>query len=122
MDYRLHYQGQDLGAFPLEELRRRRMAGQLTGSEYVWREGLADWQTLDAVLQASGAPPEPRPPPLPAHAHKRKKTGTKVAASVAVALGVLAGVAALWFKVAEVRKRVIEVIEAQKARSGGGAS
>ena len=68
MNYRLRRQGEDLGAFSLEELRRRRDSGELTGSEYVQGEGMLDWQPLDLVLQQGY---RVVPPPLPASVSKR---------------------------------------------------
>ncbi len=69
MNYHVRRQGEDLGAFPLEELRRRREAGELTGSEYVQGEGMPDWQPLDLVLQQGH---QVTPPPLPPYAPKRE--------------------------------------------------
>lgn len=51
MNYHLNRDGQDLGAFPLAELQRRRVSGELTGKELVWAEGMQNWQSLDSVLQ-----------------------------------------------------------------------
>jgi hypothetical protein len=62
MNYRVRRQGQDLGLFPLEELRRRREAGEFNGGEYVQGEGMTDWQPLDLVLQQGH---RLTPPPLP---------------------------------------------------------
>jgi len=62
MTYRMRRQGEDLGVFSLEELRRRRESGELTGSEYIQAEGKADWQPLDLVLQQGY---RVVPPPLP---------------------------------------------------------
>ncbi|MGA3283783.1 MAG: DUF4339 domain-containing protein [Verrucomicrobiota bacterium] len=62
MNYRMRRQGKDLGIFSLEELRRRRESGELTGSEYVQGEGRPDWQPLDLVLQQGY---RVIPPPLP---------------------------------------------------------
>lgn len=63
MNYRVRRQGDDLGSFPLDELRRRREAGQLTGAEYVQGEGNVDWQPLDLVLtQGYRTTPPPIPP------------------------------------------------------------
>jgi hypothetical protein len=62
MNYYVRKQGEDIGVFPLEELRRKRAAGELTGAEYVQAEGRTDWQPLDMVLQ-QGSPLTP--PPLP---------------------------------------------------------
>jgi hypothetical protein len=55
MNYHLNRDGQDLGIFPLEELQRRRAAGELTGNELVWTQGMQQWRTLDLVLRR-GAP------------------------------------------------------------------
>ena len=62
MNYRVRRQGEDLGVFPLEELRRRLEMGELTGGEYVQGEGVSDWQPLDLVLQQGY---RTIPPPLP---------------------------------------------------------
>jgi hypothetical protein len=51
MNYHLNRNGHNLGVFPLEELHRRRVAGELTGAEIVWCEGMVQWQTLDVVLR-----------------------------------------------------------------------
>jgi hypothetical protein len=50
MNYHLHRQGQDPIVLSLDELRRRREAGELTGAELVWQEGMPQWQSLDTVL------------------------------------------------------------------------
>ena len=63
MNYHVRRQGLDLGTFGLDELRRRRLSGELAGNEYVQAEGTADWQPLDLVLQRGHAL---LPPPLPA--------------------------------------------------------
>lgn len=49
MNYHLNRDGQDLGVFSVEELQRRRAAGELSGSELVWTTGMAEWQTLDSI-------------------------------------------------------------------------
>ncbi len=61
MNYHVRKQGVDIGFFPLEELRRRRAAGEFTGAEYVQGEGMTDWQPLDLVLQQGY---RTTPPPL----------------------------------------------------------
>jgi hypothetical protein len=63
MNYHVRRQDQDLGAFSLAELRRRRDSGEMTGSESVRAEGTTDWQSLETLLQRGslGA----LPPPLP---------------------------------------------------------
>jgi GYF domain 2 len=62
MNYRVRRQGESLGTFSLEELRRRLEAGELTGDEYVQCEGMSDWQPLNLVLQQGY---RVAPPPLP---------------------------------------------------------
>jgi hypothetical protein len=66
MNYHLHRDGQNLGIFPLEDLRRWRQSGRLNGEELVWCAGMSGWQPLDSVLQRT-APGQARatPPPLP---------------------------------------------------------
>jgi hypothetical protein len=72
VDFYLNRGGRNEGPFPLYELRRRREAGELGGSEYVWREGMANWQFLDDILsQNSPAGSGPLPPPVPLPAWKR---------------------------------------------------
>ena len=69
MNYRMRRQGEDLGVFSLEELRRRREGGEVTGSEYVQEEGRSDWQPLDLVLQQGY---RVVPPPLPSSVSKAR--------------------------------------------------
>ncbi len=91
MNYYLHHDGRDLGMFPLEELQRRRQSGELSGAEFVWREGMTEWQPLDSVLQGT-AHGRFIPPPLPAAT--AKKTGTRQVAWIAAiaVLVVLVGI------------------------------
>jgi hypothetical protein len=82
MNYHLHRDGENLGIFPLEELRSWRQTGRLNGKELVWCAGMSDWQTLDTVLRqnAPGLASAPRPlSPGPA-----AKSGAPVALIVAV--------------------------------------
>ncbi len=89
MDYRLSCDGQERGAFSLDELRLRREAGELTGSEWVWCEGMTDWQPLDAVLESSGASTL-LPPPIPATAVSRNTGRFPVwGVALAVVLGIV---------------------------------
>ncbi|HUA39347.1 MAG TPA: hypothetical protein VMA35_13225 [Candidatus Sulfopaludibacter sp.] len=62
MNYRMRRQGEELGVYSLDELRRRRQAGELTGGEYVQEEGKSDWQPLDLVLQQGYRVVPPLPP------------------------------------------------------------
>ena len=76
MKYRLTQDGRDVGEFALDELRRRRDAGELTGNEWVWCEGMTDWKPLNTVLQT--VPPKfIAPPPLPPG--QRRDNGAKIA-------------------------------------------
>jgi hypothetical protein len=51
MRYKVRRQGENLGEFTLDELNRRREAGEFSGAEYVQLEGMTDWQPLDLVLR-----------------------------------------------------------------------
>lgn len=55
MEYHLHRGCLNVGVFPLEELRRRHDAGELSGKDLVWCEGMTDWVPLASVLQADGS-------------------------------------------------------------------
>src|ERR1700734_3505413 len=83
MNYHLRRQGEDLGVFPLEELRRRRQAGELTGLEYVQGEGMEDWQPLDLVLQRGY---RTVPPPVPGAGVRRGPNATLVWTGIAGAV------------------------------------
>jgi hypothetical protein len=64
MNYRLKQDDQEVGTFTVEELRRRRDAGELAGTDLVAPEGADEWRPLDDVLPK----PMPKfiaPPPLP---------------------------------------------------------
>jgi hypothetical protein len=91
MDYHLHCHGADVGVFALEELRRRRAAGELTGAELVWCEGMANWAPLEAVLRTAGAPAIPQPPPVPAAARKRENHRVLIWGGVGLAVLVVLG-------------------------------
>lgn len=65
MEYHLHRGGQNVGVFPLEELRRRRDAGELSGEDLVWCEGMTDWAPLASVLQANEIPTSRKTTRLP---------------------------------------------------------
>ncbi len=85
MNYHLHRDGQNLGIFPLEELRGWRKTGRLNGEELVWCAGMSDWQTLDKVLRQNA--PGQAPATLPLSPVPGSKSGTNVALIVAVVLG-----------------------------------
>ena len=73
MNYHLNKERQTLGVFPLEVLYRRRQAGELTGTELVWSEGMADWQSLDAMLQREMPGGVPVSPPFSAGKSKSRR-------------------------------------------------
>ena len=69
MNHDLLISGQNAGSFPLETLRERKRAGELTGMELVRRADSSEWMTLDSALRdaerAGGFPPLP---PMPSSA------------------------------------------------------
>lgn len=79
MQYHVHHLGQDLGRFTAGELQAARGAGQFTGVELVWCEGMTQWQPLDVVF------PPPAPPVLPAPAKRPSKAVWLAVAGVAFA-------------------------------------
>ncbi len=90
VEFHLNREGRNQGIFPLEDLRRRRASGELMGTEYVWREGMTNWQFLDEMLAqnppAGGVAP---PPPLPlpaARAQRPVNRGTNWGVVAAVSL------------------------------------
>src|SRR6266498_1965203 len=97
MNYHLHRNGQTVGVFSVEELRRRREAGELSGNDLVWREGMPTWQTLDSILQSGTPTPTGIPPsiqsPRPASSGKRVLIwGLSIAAVIIIAGVVIVGV------------------------------
>ena len=72
MNYHLNQGGKEAGIFPLEELHRRRKAGELNGTENVWCAGMPSWLTLDAVLRQNGFDGIPATPAQPVYPGERK--------------------------------------------------
>lgn len=56
----------------MEDLRRWRQEGRLNGTEWVWRDGMTNWEPLDSILGPVA------PPPLPASVAKAKRTSPLV--------------------------------------------
>jgi hypothetical protein len=108
MNYRVRRRGEDLGVFPLEELRRRRDAGELTGSEYVQGEGMSDWQPLDFVLQ-QGYRVTPPPLPMPVSKIERSQILAWTAIIGGVVLCVIL-VVAFGFMVNKAQQRYLSVL------------
>lgn len=96
MEYYLHRNNQQIGPYDEPQIRGMVASGAISRSDLCWREGLAEWQPLEAVLPFALPPalkiPEPisLPPPLPSGkrdvefaqpAVKKRKIGpgTKVA-------------------------------------------
>jgi hypothetical protein len=64
--YHVSHRGQILGVLPLAEIRHQRAGGELTGEEFVWREGMAEWRPVDALLgEAMAASASPAHSPAP---------------------------------------------------------
>jgi hypothetical protein len=61
--YRVSRNGAELGQFPESELIRGMSHGQFFQDDFVWREGMADWQPLNSLL------PHIRPPQLRRRCH-----------------------------------------------------
>jgi len=96
MDYHLHQNGKDVGIYPLEELRRRVMAGELAGTELVWAQGMANWEPLKTVLERSGAmAPMPGAPPALRGASSPRSNRWVMGVVVAAVVGALLILAAL---------------------------
>lgn len=101
MNYHLHRHGQNPDVIPLEELARRRQAGELTGAEMVWCEGMSQWEPLDKILGLGLQTPPSMPsgpPPLPKK--RRHGPGPLVITSIIlVALLAAAGFGFVIFKI-----------------------
>jgi len=122
MDYYLHHQGQNLGAFPLEELRQRRASGELSGSDLVWRQGMAAWATLDSILAASASGAlSAQPPPIPAAARQRKSRRLVWGITAAAVLAV-AGVVWVGFFAVKFARRVRQVVQAAGENNSANAT
>jgi hypothetical protein len=64
MKFKVRSKGVNLGEHTLEELVRRRNAGEFSGEEYVQLEGALDWQPLDLVVKQGYRTGLPTSPPL----------------------------------------------------------
>lgn len=117
MNYHLNQGGQDVGVFPLDELRRRRDAGELTGSELVWCEGMAQWQPLNTVLPAA-RPKFIAPPPIPP-GQKQKRDLNPVVSLVLVVAVVSALVGATLFGVMFYRAFRLISVAGQRGHADG---
>ena len=60
MQYHVAKNGEKSGPFDKEEVYRRLVAGELSGTDLGWHEGLAEWEPLAKLI------PPPQPPPLAA--------------------------------------------------------
>lgn len=114
MNYHLNQNGETVGVFLLEELCRRRKAGELTGSEFVWCEGMSQWQSLDSVLQCKMPGAIAVPPPTP----KPKMNPFVVVGITAGVLIILAVLAFLGLVSVRVAQRLGPVLKHVAVRSG----
>jgi hypothetical protein len=119
MNYHLHKQGQSLGVFPLEELQRRRNAGELDGTEHVWCEGMPDWAPIDTILQPVAPAPRPiSPPPLPASSVKRGSNRTVIWVVAGLLVLFVVIVTVVGIVSARIGSRFLPILN-QAARSSG---
>lgn len=88
MDYHVNSRGKDLGRFSLEELRRRHATGEISGGDLVWREGMSQWITVDALLREG--PARPQNCDLPGEGSRSKPRSHRVIVWVLAVSGVLA--------------------------------
>jgi hypothetical protein len=58
--------GQQIGPVSSVELKRLASSGQLTPTDMVWKEGMAEWQAAQKVRGLFATPPSSTPPPPPA--------------------------------------------------------
>lgn len=113
MNYRLRRRGEDLGVFSLDELRRRHESGELTGGEYVQREGMPDWQPLDLVLQQGY---RVAPPPLPSQVSQRRGPRPVWIWAIAGA-GAVFFVVVLVMAVGSVQRNYVRAVQQSQRRS-----
>ena len=116
MNYSVLRQGRDLGNFPLEELRRRREAGELSANEYVRAENGADWQPLDLVL-SQGYRTVPPPPPGAA-----PQSSTHPAIWAFIVLAVVLFAVFMGFIVTQVQRGLVSAVHAPTRISTGNAA
>ena len=62
--YHIAKDGKQTGPFEESEVLRRIAEGVLSPNDLCWREGMADWQPIDTVLNVVS--PRSSPPPIPA--------------------------------------------------------
>jgi hypothetical protein len=69
MQYHVAKNGEKSGPFEKEEVFRRLVAGELSGSDLGWHEGLTDWEPLSKLIPPPAANPAAQPVFGPASAH-----------------------------------------------------
>ncbi len=62
MQYHIAKNGEKSGPFAREEVLRRLAAGELSGSDLGWHEGMGEWELLSKLLPPPGAAPVFAPP------------------------------------------------------------
>ncbi len=55
MNYHIARDGQQLGSFSESEISAKLQAGELSGGDLCWGEGMAEWQPISQVLQVSAS-------------------------------------------------------------------
>lgn len=101
MNYHLHRQGSDALILSAEELVRRRRAGELSGAEFIWREGMAQWEPLDTVLTRDGLIVVSDVPPIsPAKSSSKTPKTALIVSAVIIAVLVFTVGGAVLFRLA----------------------
>ncbi len=115
MKYQLNRGGQDLGSFTLQELRSRRAAGMLNGTEWVRPTTSDQWETLAVVLSRVAPAQMPlSPPPVPSAARGGKTNRLVTGIIVATVLIFLTGAVFVGVRGFQFLKRVQSAV-----RQGG---
>lgn len=76
-EYWIGRDGQQLGPYSAEDLRRMIAEGRASATDYVWKDGMTGWEPLAQVILVSG--PAPPPPPPKPHAYAGAQPAPAVA-------------------------------------------
>lgn len=69
VQYSINVNGQTMGPYPLAQLQELVRTGQMLPGTYVWKPGMANWESAGSIAElaalfATAAPPPPPPPPF----------------------------------------------------------
>lgn len=125
MNYDLLINGQNAGSFPLETLRERKRAGELTGMELVRGAGSSEWMTLDSALRdadrASNASQVPPVSAAPVQG-KSRMPGWAIALVIVAGLLAIAGVGYLGWKSYKVAREIGRAVKQVRGEEGPAAA